>query len=288
MSFAQMTYVAGVCHRGLTEFGLSASSGTEDPHTARAKQLATLDGFEAYVTQLQGQCDATPTTIQAFTVSVAQESIVAMRLLFHRPLHKRGKAAEAFDQGQISNEELLIMATEVLERSQSKRSWSQFAQWAWFKWVKWFALAVVLAELCTARGTSADRAWAVAQRSYDDYASIVADTQSGLLWRPIARLMQRARSLRTTGMAVPEGLASTMNAELINIEEHTNGSGSLSHMDFTKMEPRPLEHTSGPTSDVTMIGTFSGESNTDDGMSWLYWDLLIDDIETEGLHLESQ
>jgi hypothetical protein len=88
------------------------------------------------------------------------------------------------------------MATEVLERSKSKRSWFQFAQWAWYKWVKWFALAVVLAELCKARGSFADRAWFVAQQFFDDYATIVADTKSGLLWKPIAKLMQRTRSLR--------------------------------------------------------------------------------------------
>ena len=146
-SFARMTFSAGICHRKLTELGASAAGGIMDGHLARQQQLATLDDFESVVKQVQTQCGTAPTKIQAFTVSVAQESLVAMTLLFHRPLHKRGKNHEAFAHGQIDNNEILIMATEVLERSQSKRSWLQFAQWAWFKWVKWLALDVVLAEI---------------------------------------------------------------------------------------------------------------------------------------------
>jgi hypothetical protein len=47
--------------------------------------------------------------------------------------------------------------------------------------------------------TTAGHAWAVPQRPYDDYAGIVADTDSGLLWKPTERLIQRARKLRATG-----------------------------------------------------------------------------------------
>lgn len=243
---------------------------------------------KAYVVQLQGQCGTTPTSIQAFTMTVAQESLVAMRLLFHRPLHKRGKGQEAFDLGQINNDELLTMATEVLERSQSKRSWAQFAQWAWFKWVKWFALAVVLAELCTARGPSADHAWTVAQRSYDDYANIVADTNSGLLWKPIARLMQRARSLRAARAAIPRDFTPAVDAELVDSRWHKNTLGSFDHTDSFDSGPPTLGSTPSMTSDATMSGASPVENDANDGMSWLYWDLLIDDIESEGLQQEPQ
>ena len=125
-----MTFCAGICHRKLTELGESAAIGTLNPHLARQEQLATLADFELVVRKIQSQYGTAPTKIQAFTVSVAQESLVAMTLLFHRPLHKRGKNHEAFTHGQIDNNDILIMATEVLERSQSKRSWFQFAQWA--------------------------------------------------------------------------------------------------------------------------------------------------------------
>jgi hypothetical protein len=288
MSFSRLTSRAGVCHRKLTELGLSAAHGTEDPYRARAQQLATLVDFEASVLQLQGQCDATPTTIQAFAVTVAQESLVAMRLLFYRPLHKRGKGHEAFDKDQLGKDELLTMATEVLERSQSKRSWAQFAQWAWFKWVKWYALAVVLAELCTAHGTRADHAWTVAQRSYSDYANIVADTKSGLLWKPIARLMQRVITLRTARIGKSHDNASLMDTEFDSMQWNNDILNSLKHIDPSNMVPLPEEHIFTLPDEANMGGRDPIDNDADIDMSWLYWDLLIEDIETEGLHLETQ
>jgi hypothetical protein len=287
MSFSLLTCRAGVCHRKLTELGLSAADGTEDPHLARSQQLATLVDFEAAVLRLQRLCDSPPTTIQTFAVTVAQESLVAMRLLFYRPLHKRGKGHEAFDKDQLSKDELLTMATEVLERSQSKRSWAQFAQWAWFKWVKWYALAVVLAELCTAHGTRADHAWTVAQQSYSDYANIVADTKSGLLWKPIARLMQRVTTLRTARTGKPHHGASLQDTELIDMQWNDNAHERLDPINSSNMEPRPEEHTSTLPSHANMSGAIAIDTDADLDMSWLYWDLLIEDIETEGLHLES-
>jgi len=277
MSFAHMTFHAGICHRKLTELGISAAYDDANAQTARQQQLATLDDFESVVRKLEDQHGTAPTQIEAFTIMVAQESLVAMRLLFYRPLHRRGKNRETYQHGQLSNDELLIMATEVLERSQSKRSWFQFSRWAWFKWVKWFALAVVLAELCTARGSSADRAWAVAQRSFDDYATIVADTKSGMLWRPIAKLMQRALSLREDQTAMSKTITPTTNGSPADIQWRGYSLGDLSQM---AIPPDDQPHTA---SDDTVTKT-----DTDVDMTWFHWDLLIEDIETGNLDLDTE
>ena len=278
MSFALMTFHAGICHRKLTELGTSAANGTLDPHVARQQQLAALAQFELDVERTRGQCGAAPTKIQAFTMAVAQESLVAMRLLFHRPLHKRGENHGAYSQGQVDSYELLIMATEVLERSQSKRSWYEFAQWAWFKWVKWFALAVVLAELCTARGSAADRAWVVAQRSFDDYATIVADTNFGMLWKPIAKLMQRARSVREARVTTSRDAVSSIDSQPTeNWHDYELG-------DQTRLK----DHTSTSAGGTTVNDDILNKLDTDIDMSWFHWDLLIDDIETGGLDLDTQ
>jgi hypothetical protein len=279
ISFAMMTFHAGICHRKLTELGISAADGTLDPQLARQQQLAALANFELDVKRTQDQCGTAPPKIQAFTLAVAQESLVAMRLLFHRPLHKRGKNHAAYDQGQIDSNELLIMATEVLDRSQSKRSWFEFAQWAWFKWVKWFALAVVLAELCTARGSSADRSWIVAQQSFDDYATIVADTNFGLLWKPIAKLMQRARSVREAQTVVSQDVVPTGHGDLINFQWQDHELRDLHSLE---------DDMSTFTGEKIMGGEIPITTDPDVDMSWFHWDLLIDDIETGGLDLNTQ
>jgi hypothetical protein len=277
MSFAHMTFHAGICHRKLTELGISAADDDADAQFARQQQLATLADFESAVKKLEDRHGTASTQIEAFTIMVAQESLVAMRLLFYRPLHRRGKNRETYQHGQLGNNELLIMATEVLERSQSKRSWFQFSQWAWFKWVKWFALAVVLAELCTTRGSSADRAWIVAQRSFDDYATIVADTNSGMLWRPIAKLMQRARSLREDQPAMSKTITPTTNGSPMDIPWRGYSLGGLSQMDIP---PDDQPHTT-PGETVT-------KTDIDVDMTWFHWDLLIEDIETGNLDLDTE
>ena len=283
MTFVQMTFHAGFCHRRLTELGLSAADDTTDPHIARRQQLDALADFESYATRLQEQCGTAPTKLQAFAISVAQESLVAMRLLFHRPLHKRGKNHGAYAEGQIDNNELLIMATEVLERSQSKRSWYQFAQWAWFKWVKWYALAVVLAELCTARGNSADRAWLVAQQSFDNYATIVADTKSGLLWKPIAKLMQRARSLREAQIATARDIVPTVIPTSTDLQWREYGLTDPPDMEARLDDQQPMS-----TGETNLGGEFPTKTDPDIDMSWFHWDLLIEDIETGGLDLDTE
>jgi hypothetical protein len=146
--------------------------------------------------------------------------------------------------------------------------------------VKWFALAVVLAELCTARGSSADRAWIVAQQSFDDYATVVADTKSGLLWRPIAKLMQRARKLREVQMEMPQVIAATADGNDTDIQWRDHGLGAL--------EPRLDAQTSTMASETNSGGDFATKMDTDVDMTWFHWDLLIEDIETGGLELDAE
>lgn len=139
MSLSLIIYRAGACQRRLTEIGSSASwsDGTVDPAAARYQQVAILAAFERHVRQLSESCDASPSPIQKFTVAVAEESLVAMRLLLHRPLHRRGKRFLHAEVEYIASLDILGTATEVLERSQMKRTQPEFAQWAWFAWVKW-------------------------------------------------------------------------------------------------------------------------------------------------------
>lgn len=175
-----------------------------------------------------------------------------MRLLLHRPLYKRNNQTHRTSIPEI---DILATATEVLERSQYKRFSGEFIQWAWFSWVKWYALAIVLAELCVAQGPTAEHSWAVAQRSFDDYARIVADTKTGLLWKPIVKLMHRVKEIRadreraglkTSGQEYP--FQQYQRPDLID-DVHQ------SRHDFVQAED----------------------------MSWLHWDSLIDDLDDPDL-----
>lgn len=136
MSLSLIIYQAGVCQRLLTEIGSSAaceSSGNVDPIEAGYEQVAVLAEFDRHVQQLSGICSDSPVLVQRFAIAVGQESLVAMTLLMHRPLHRRGNGFVPAEYSENFN--LLETATEVLERSQMKRSQPEFARWAWFQWV---------------------------------------------------------------------------------------------------------------------------------------------------------
>lgn len=278
MSFSLLTYRAGICQRRLTEFGIAASEG--DSTFARAQQINTLAEFENYVDQLQAQLHTSSTTIAAFTVAVAQESLVAMRLLLHRPLHYQGSGPKELNKGPFDGHELLRTAVSVLERSQSKRSWAQFAQWAWFKWVKWYALAVVLVELC--HSDPAHYAWPIAERSLDDYASIVADSDSGLLWLPIKRLMHKACTNRTR-LSTAQHDANVSLYETNDYQYHRSEGWSLGFTDASSSSEPRLENHSSLEAEDTLSGAITNDYGADSDLGWCDWASLMHDIEHNGV-----
>ena len=72
-------------------------------------------------------------------------------------------------------------------------------KWRWFfgTWHQWYALALALAELTVqVDGPAVDRAWKAVDSVFDSWAEKVADSQSGMLWRPIKKLANKARYAR--------------------------------------------------------------------------------------------
>ena len=132
MSFSLLVYRAGVCQRKLTELGVAINLGAINPVVAGNAQVETLADFERHVRTIPATCSIPPKPIETFTMAVAEESLVAMRLLMHRPLYKRGNQSHRTSVPEIN---ILATATEVLERSQYKRFSGEFVQWAWFSWV---------------------------------------------------------------------------------------------------------------------------------------------------------
>ncbi|KAK4501935.1 hypothetical protein PRZ48_007745 [Zasmidium cellare] len=279
MSLNVIIYRAGICRRHIIAIGSSSASSSGDGMNARSSQLATLAKFEGEVQQLSAVCSSPPSNIQKFAMAVAQESLVAMRLLLHRPLHRSSSIPidNALPGEQI---DILQTATEVLERSQMKRTQLEFAPWAWFQWVKWYALAVVLAELCAApKGPQADRAWKVAQLSFDDYAKDVADSRNGLLWKPIQRLMRRARQARTPG---------PVSLQAMTTEHLSKGHEDVNMKDFRTVP----DHENWLVDNVTGLENVSLAKDHNDipfdqfqtvDDSWLQWDLLLNDFEDPNL-----
>ncbi|KUI57087.1 hypothetical protein VP1G_04455 [Cytospora mali] len=64
-------------------------------------------------------------------------------------------------------------------------------------YVQWHPLAVALAELCVqTEGPLVDRAWSSVERVWTRCGDRVADSRKGALWRPIKKLLRKARERR--------------------------------------------------------------------------------------------
>ena len=262
MSPSLLNYRAGVCQRRLTELGFSASLSSSPGEVLNIQrcQLSVLEEFNACLQSLTDACASPLSQIQRFTLMVGHESATTMRLFLSRPLYRRTKLAVT----AVPEMDVLRTATEVLERNQMKQR-KEFSQWAWFRWIKWYALAVVLAELCTTTEPQAEISWNVAKQSYNEYAETVADTKIGLLWKPIHILMKRvlairkARSAETNFAVGEEGLPYTPLTTTF-VEDATFGVEDLQllpHLDTELPSSVILEQM---------------------GNSLWSWDLLLDDL----------
>jgi len=89
---------------------------------------------------------------------------------------------------------VLNIAVDILAKHQTVLTTPFTEPWRWFVWVQWHPLAVALAELCSrTEGSDVDRAWGVVDVAFQRYADLVADTERGMLWSPIEKLMKKAR-----------------------------------------------------------------------------------------------
>ncbi|CAG8877567.1 unnamed protein product [Penicillium nalgiovense] len=84
--------------------------------------------------------------------------------------------------------------------------WSQEAYnypgarpWRWYSsmWVHWHALAVALAELCVCKDPAVmSKYWTIVDDVYQRLRLVIADSEQGMLWKPLERLMSQAKTRR--------------------------------------------------------------------------------------------
>lgn len=115
--------------------------------------------------------------------------------VYHPPLHHMRGVVQQF----VSRELVLKSAVENLEYSHLLCTEPAAAQWRWYfnTRVQWHALAATLAELCVQdKGPLVERAWKVVEVVFEDWAEHIADSRTGMLWRPIKKLMSKAQAKR--------------------------------------------------------------------------------------------
>jgi len=174
------------------------------------KKMERVDNLEKRVqNEVLVYCD--PKIPVAWVTSVVARLIMCrLRLaIYHHVKHDDRPSSGQ----EVSRKQLLMIAIETVEYSHLLDTNPDAAQWRWFfkTYVQWHGLAITLAGLCVhTQGPLVERAWRIVDVVFDDWAARVADSRTGMLWRPMKKLMSKAqakraqtKSLRLSAMAPP-------------------------------------------------------------------------------------
>ena len=175
---------------------------------------------------------------------VADLIMAGMWLIIYRPLQRRSTITPP---SQIADPGILRLSVEVLEKSNQLNTDPAASHIRWISetYVQWHALAVAVAELCVkTEGPIVERAWTIVVPAFNQAAQHVADSNRGMLWRPIKKLMKRAQGLRQTHLDSRSTIAHSSSAgTAFNPSERD----TVTMSDFNDYGQTPLNNALCPT-----------------------------------------
>ncbi|KAH8899425.1 hypothetical protein GQ53DRAFT_801968 [Thozetella sp. PMI_491] len=153
--------------------------------------------------------DLGPSMLAAATVRVI---VLKLWLLVQYPFHMH--ISPTFSRPKVSREDMLRTAVAVMELSEASETGPMAERFSWWTdtYVQWHPLVVALVELCTqTQGALPDHAWKVIDRVLPRWSEKIADTKRGTLWRPIRKLVKKARAARLESQLKGLGLGPDVN-----------------------------------------------------------------------------
>ena len=132
--------------------------------------------------------------------TVARLILAKMWLVVHHPFTRSDAGAGL---PQETKDRLFLTSIEVIEFSRLLQTEKATLKWGWLfrTYVQWHAIAFVISQLCTRTlGPDVDKAWRVIEVVFDDWGVIVTTNQRGMLWKPLRKLMLKARAERAKAL----------------------------------------------------------------------------------------
>ncbi|KAF2482430.1 hypothetical protein BDY17DRAFT_251388 [Neohortaea acidophila] len=167
-----------------------------------------------------------------FVKHVCGSMIASHRLRAVRPMRKHPLSTAP----RVDSPYVLQLALDSIRASEDTYTDAATKPFQWLAWVPWHPLAVALAGLCAIRDTElANEAWLAVDKAYLRLRGVIADSQSGMLWRPIEKLYKTATAFR----------------------EHREGSAEISPPSHQQPLQLPLHPSNTiPTSPYPIINPF--------------------------------
>lgn len=241
-----------------------------------------------------------------FIRTVADIITAVMWLLVYRPMKRR---PDSVTSSQLAHPGILRLSVDVVERIHQLQTDPVASQFRWLSqtYVQWHALAVTIAELCVeTEGPMVEKAWAVVEPAFQQMAQHVADSDRGMLWRPIRKLMRRARAIRQKHltsrlvMRTPSSSVTALNtidqkdASIKTAHSHSDINGYTQWLSKSTMQPNQEDQQVNPiatsepfdwdpwlTAATTATTQNQNDTNMDD-MAWTNWEDFINDFQGQG------
>jgi hypothetical protein len=257
---------------------VSQFTQSEDEMVKEAQKLETLFVDTADPSHL-------PSSLAAVTVRII---ILKLWLSIQYPV----QPTHAVARHRVSRESILRTATSVLELTEMcSTSWVVADRLGWWvdTYVQWHPLAVALAELCVqVEGESVERAWRIVDAVFAKGGELVADSKSGALWRPIRKLLKKAKAARAENQLRGLSLKETVTTSPSN-EPPTSVpqvAGEPQQPSTTKFaEFRDIMLNPAMLQDYPNLDTFDFDLDigTDQSsMDWSTWDEFVFDAQATG------
>lgn len=135
--------------------------------------------------------------------TIARLIIAKAWLVVHHPMTRHDHGAGL---PRDTRDRLFLTSVEVLEFSHLLETNENTSKWGWLfrTYIQWHAVAFILSELCVReKCPSVDRAWSAVEAVYDGWES-KAKERRGMLWRPMKKLMIRARKFQDDQQKNPQ------------------------------------------------------------------------------------
>ncbi|KJX94658.1 hypothetical protein TI39_contig4169g00017 [Zymoseptoria brevis] len=175
---------------------------------------------------------------------------------------------------RVDSSFVLQIAVNAMRDSEAVKDDPETEGWRWMVWVQWHALAVSLAGLCSIRDTElAGQAWELVEKAYELNGGHVADTRSGMLWRPIEKLYRKASAFRDGGEQAKGRITATTTAGV------SNGNGVVKTSPPVAVSQAQVPSPPLPDMSMPLQGGYQGFSPLQGGdLSWMDWERIMEDM----------
>lgn len=171
----------------------------ETEASVEAREKVIQARLQELQTKYIDHCDLS-VPILRISAEIGRIIILRIWLVTQRPMY----TLRAQTTKPARREFVLAAAVSLLELVYGLENFPESAPWVWYymAYVPWYPMAVILAELCIqTRGLLADRGWMIINKTYELWANRVADSKASSFWRPMKKLLDKAKTARLSNQS---------------------------------------------------------------------------------------